>query len=77
MTYADDPAYPLAAFDQDGATTHFQQGLSTREFFAAMALQGLAAAPHVGITNSAQEHAQRAVKFADALIDELNNTKHI
>ena len=46
-------------------------GLTKREYFAAMAMQGLLANDSGLITSKARD----AVKAADALIEELNKTK--
>lgn len=44
-------------------------GLTKREYFAAMALQGLLP---TGISSSIEEDVKNAVKLADLLIEELN-----
>lgn len=49
-----------------------QDGLTKREYFAAMALQGLLACPNN--VNMAQDIAKGAVIMADQLIIELNKT---
>ena len=49
-----------------------QYGLTKREYFAAMAMQGLLARD-VSSLNLIQ--ADEAVRFADALINALNETK--
>jgi len=51
---------------------YISNGLTKREYFSAMALQGLLADRKLG---SIQEHAEYAVKLADALIEELSKTK--
>jgi hypothetical protein len=52
-------------------------GLTKREYFAAMAMQGLLSFPrdpsNVDKNNVGGIFAKSAVKFADALIKELNN----
>lgn len=50
---------------------YISTGLTKREYFAAMALQGLLA--QGGIVY--QSSVKSAVEYADALIDELNKTK--
>ena len=50
---------------------YISTGLTKREYFAAMALQGLLANDSGLITSKAID----AVKAADALIEELNKTK--
>jgi hypothetical protein len=53
---------------------YISNGLTKREYFSAMALQGLLADRKLG---SIQEHAEYAVKLAEALIEELSKTKTI
>jgi hypothetical protein len=67
-TKKNESAFPIIAEDYiiDG-------GLTKREYFAAMALQGLLTDNES--PNSREEFAGYAVKFADALIEELNKTK--
>ena len=50
---------------------YISTGLTKREYFAAMAMQGLLANDSGLITSKARD----AVKAADALIEELNKTK--
>lgn len=58
--------------DGDGAYIFFNAGLTKREYFAAMAMQGLCAKPvsdgRIDYTNLTTS----AVIFADALIERLN-----
>lgn len=49
-----------------------KDGLTKREYFAAMALQGLLACPNN--VNMAQDIAKGAIIMADQLIIELNKT---
>jgi hypothetical protein len=58
MTKGNDPAMP-----QD-----FVKGITKREYFAAQAMAGLAATSD----QRADEMASRAVEYADALIEALN-----
>jgi hypothetical protein len=71
-THGDSPAFSKAAFytDEYGIDAP-QEGLTKREYFAAIALQGLLANDSALITSKVID----AVKAADALIDELNKTK--
>ena len=71
-THGDSPAFSKAAFytDEYGIDAP-QEGLTKREYFAAMAMQGLLANDSGLITSKARD----AVKAADALIEELNKTK--
>lgn len=52
-----------------------QWGLTKREYFAAMALQGLASIYHEVHSPSVRYLAKKSVEFADELINELNITK--
>ena len=64
-----DSAYPIV--DQS-SSLYEGYGLSKRELFAAMALQGLCT--HFNkVSESEAEIAKRSVKFADILISELSN----
>lgn len=67
-TKAKGPAFPLIS--DEGYIIN--AGLTKREYFSAMALQGLLADRKLG---SIQEHAEYAIKLADALIEELSKTK--
>ena len=72
-THGDSPAFAKAAFytDEYGIDAP-QEGLTKREYFAAMAMQGL-------LTKFGNDYelqiAKDAIYWADALIDELNKTK--
>lgn len=72
-THGDSPAFSKAAFytDEYGIDAP-QEGLTKREYFAAMAMQGL-------LTKFGNDYelqiAKDAIYWADALIDELNKTK--
>lgn len=67
QTKKDDPV--CAIFDSDGNVEC--SGLTKREFFAAAALQGILANPDGCLWKLA---AEEAVKKADELIKELNQT---
>jgi hypothetical protein len=68
-TKAKGPAFPLIS--DEGYIIN--AGLSKREYFAAMAMQGLLTDSES--PNSREEFAGYAVKLADALIEELSKTK--
>lgn len=54
-------------------TTWFgQRGLTKREYFAALAMQGLCACSIAGGHKAFQNLAMESVMYADALIKELN-----
>jgi len=56
---------------QEGIFLSHQQGLTKREHFASMAMQGLLASDEFS-SSSYEEVARMSVKSADALIAELN-----
>jgi hypothetical protein len=65
-TKAKGPAFPLIS--DDGYIIN--AGLTKREYFAAMALQGL-----LSNNNNYMYSVKSAVEFADDLIEELSKTK--
>lgn len=75
--YADEAAFPRDAVrfsspeERDNTLLPTQWGLTKREYFAAMAMQGLA--PHYaqGGNSMAKNVARLAVENADALLAEL------
>jgi hypothetical protein len=72
MSNANRPAFPLATeelSDRHQNGIDIEHGLTKREYFAGMALQGLLSNPErVG---SIKEATKAAIWFADALIAEL------
>jgi len=66
-TEANDPIYPNTKYDR----YNYPEGLTKREYFAAMAMQGLLADTK-DIIYPITQVAKDAVNYADALIDELN-----
>jgi hypothetical protein len=69
-TKAKEPAFPLIG--DDGHIIN--AGLTKREYFAAMALQGIIANKD-GLDIKIERIVESAVDTADALIEELNKTK--
>jgi hypothetical protein len=65
MTNANDCAYPA------DSQTQTEGGLTKREYFAALAMQGVCST-NQAVT--AREVAEWSVKMADALITELNKS---
>tara|TARA_R110000868_G_scaffold30521_1_gene112788 strand:+ start:897 stop:1127 length:231 start_codon:yes stop_codon:yes gene_type:complete len=65
------PAFACVAYDNNGSG-YQQDGLTKREYFAAMAMQGI-------LTETADRGlaytAKRAIEFADALLHELSLNK--
>lgn len=81
-TYASDSAAPTQELDREsGEFSHITGGLTKRELFAAMAMQGLCVIAIPGSHNSDvpiwnSVRAKQAVSMADALIKELNEEKN-
>lgn len=74
MTQPNDPAFSKAAFyHPEGGIDGPQEGLTKREYFAAMAMQGMLANSAEGNTewdyNTIAKHSCIA---ADALVEQLN-----
>lgn len=73
-TEKNDAAFAKAAFyHPEGGIDSPQSGLTKREYFAAMAMQGILADPDN--QGYAEGIAKDAVKIADELITQLNQTK--
>lgn len=71
MTNGNEPAFSKAAFyHPECGIDSPQEGLNKREYFAAMAMQGIVADPNGYIM--AADIAKGAVEIADALIEQLN-----
>ena len=51
------------------------KGLTKREYFAGLAMQGWISCQHDGFTGDENEVSLRAVKYADALLAELEKPK--
>lgn len=69
MTNGNEPAFSKAAFyHPDGGIDSPQEGLTKREYFAAMAMQGMLA----NTTTQYLTLPSYAVQMADALIEQLN-----
>ena len=68
-TEQSNPAFPV--FNSNGECNGDAGGLTKREFFAAMALQGTCAHPELG-NQTAERIAAISLESADALIEALN-----
>jgi hypothetical protein len=68
MSNADEPAFSVIEFDDLGLSKIAGVGLTKREYFAAMAMQGIIS-DSTGL--AFEEIAHDAVRFADALIAAL------
>jgi len=65
-----EPIHPTEEILADGEIGDLQGGLTKREYFAALMLQGLVTlSSH---QQSYESHAKQAITYADALISELN-----
>lgn len=77
MTNGNEPAYPAMDFNHRGDGTGQLElrynGMTKREFFAAMAMQGYMAHQYTPHQNP-EEIAEYALKCADALITALTAT---
>lgn len=70
MSNKDEPAFPVQSFTiQNGEIVWGEPGLTKREWFAGMALQGLLANP--GIDSDQEGLPVEAVQYADALLAAL------
>jgi hypothetical protein len=74
-TNPNEPAFSKPAFyHPDGGLDSPNTGLTKREYFAAMAMQGIIANKD-GLDIKIERIVESAVDTADALIEELNKTK--
>lgn len=73
---ANEPAFSKAAFyHPDGGVDSPQSGLTKREYFAAMAMQGYLASFGHAIPNS-KHIAEKSVEYADAVLKQLEETSN-
>lgn len=76
MENRDKPAFPIHPELAPNFAEHDYAGISKREYFAAMALQGLLTNPHTIPNKEGYEYASSlAVKSADALLDQLEKSR--
>jgi len=73
-TNPNEPISPFTELDEQGRPFQFYSGLTKREHFAGLVMQGLLAcnATYGGSTTQYSMLAHDALKHADALIQELN-----
>ena len=71
-THGDSPAFSKAAFANEYGIDAPQEGLTKREYFSAMAMQGFIAKYGV---DCQEEHIKQAIFIAGFFIEELNKTK--
>lgn len=69
----DQPAFPCKFSNNNGfgVTEHYSQGLTKREYFAALAMQAIVARAH-HTAGWYESEAKQCVHIADSLINELN-----
>ena len=60
------PAFPMAV-SEPGAGTHWENGMTLRDWMAGMAVQGLVSSPHQ--SGCFQDMAIDAYELADAMIE--------
>ncbi len=75
MSKTNERAFPIHKITAGGSPYLVEFGLTKRELFAAMALQGLCACSDV--VGEDKDIARDAVEFADALLAELAKEKEM
>jgi len=76
QTDGNDPAFATPdLYNKNGNTYWGSAGLSKREYFAAMAMQGICANSSLAERSSYNSFAEWSVQQADALIEALNKEK--
>jgi len=73
MKNSEQPAYPTPDCEVSGAALQYL-GLTKREYFAAMAMQGYLASYGPAEPVNSQHVAEKAVKCAGALLTELEKS---
>jgi len=72
MENQDKPAYPTIHQNSDGTLDYsLNQGLTKREYFAGLAMQGLLATSGKLSTNS-KWLSEASIRYADELLNQLN-----
>lgn len=72
------PAFPVLELKQLGDKMLLDcaaAGLSKREYFAGLAMQGLVSNPDIKFSSTAENFAKYSVEIADALLAELSKTQ--
>ena len=72
---AENSAFPIKMDLEKGLTT-FSSGLTKREYFSALAMQGIMSNPNSLAIQTKAELVNIAVKTADLLIKELNKEQN-
>ncbi len=77
MKNGDQPAFPFRYNNSDGTTDTHSQCLTKREYFAAMAMQGLLASRSISQqeddNTAARKYAEASVKLSDELLKQLES----
>lgn len=73
MTKPNESKSALTGFNHEGNPYFEHVGLTKREYFAAMAMQGLLTRDD--FQGQSEDLAKRCLKHVDALINELNKSK--
>lgn len=74
MNNADQPINPHLVHTHSGEVQEYYKGLTKREHFAAMAMQGLLSNPSQIDTTNFEWVAQHATGYADELLTQLEIT---
>lgn len=71
MNNSDKPAFPAVNDSSTDAQSFYEPGLTKREYFAAIAMQGLIIA-HSAQSNTQSVDVALAIEWADELLNALN-----
>ena len=72
MENQDKPTYPTIHQNSDGTLDYsLNQGLTKREYFAGLAMQGLLATSR-NLSTDSKWLSEAAIRFADELLNQLN-----
>ena len=74
MKNSEQNAFPIVLQHGLSADSHVEVGLTKREYFAAMAMQGILANENTGLSPN-EVVAKESVKLADLLLAELDKTQ--
>lgn len=74
MTYGNDLSAPTLIYNKEsGEPNGFERGLTKREYFAALAMQGMLSNETIINNDNWEWIAENSVKQADELIKKLNH----
>jgi hypothetical protein len=77
MKNGNQPAFAMCMHDNTSGATLIEHGLTKREYFAALAMQGLLASDNLFYTDRPKIFSSLAVKYADALLAELEAEQEV